>query len=191
MPRKKRPLDRDSGLLRDANLIVIASEDTYAAKAYFARFRTRRTKFIVLPTEDGRSSPGAVLQRLDEFKAKYATEENDQFWLCIDQDHWAESAHIGTLIQVLRHCADKQFGIAISNPCFELWMLLHFESPDPESCRCAADVMHRLKDLFGGYNKTKCCGSIPIDESMVRAAIDRAEQLDDNKLLPESPHCTF
>ena len=30
MPLRKRPLDRDRGVLRDASLIVIASEDTYA-----------------------------------------------------------------------------------------------------------------------------------------------------------------
>ena len=36
MPRKKRPLDRDGGVLRDASLIVIASEDEYIVKDYFA-----------------------------------------------------------------------------------------------------------------------------------------------------------
>ena len=35
MPLKKRPLDRDRGVLRDASLIVIASEDTYAMQAAF------------------------------------------------------------------------------------------------------------------------------------------------------------
>ena len=29
MPHKKRPLDRDSGVVRDASLLVIACEDTY------------------------------------------------------------------------------------------------------------------------------------------------------------------
>ena len=30
MPLRRRPLDRDGGVVRDASLIVIASEDTYA-----------------------------------------------------------------------------------------------------------------------------------------------------------------
>ncbi len=57
MPLKKRPLDRDSGVLRDARLIVIASEDTYAVADYFKRFRTRRLQFIIIPTEGGQSRP--------------------------------------------------------------------------------------------------------------------------------------
>jgi hypothetical protein len=57
MPRKKRLLDRDAGIVRDASLIVIASEDTYAVKDYFSRFRTRKVQFIVVPTEDCHSAP--------------------------------------------------------------------------------------------------------------------------------------
>ena len=107
MPRKKRPLDRDAGVLRDASLVVIASEDTYAVKDYFSRFKTRRLQFVVVPTEDGRSAPGAVIARLDEYKNREATEDNDQFWLCIDKDHWAESGHIANLVEVLQHCKHR------------------------------------------------------------------------------------
>lgn len=35
MPRVRRPFERPVGKLRDARLIVIATEDTKAAKAYF------------------------------------------------------------------------------------------------------------------------------------------------------------
>jgi hypothetical protein len=38
MPRKKRPLDRDGGALRDARLVVIASEDTLAVRDNFRGF---------------------------------------------------------------------------------------------------------------------------------------------------------
>jgi hypothetical protein len=61
MPRKKRPLDRDGGALRDARLVVIASEDTLAVRDYFSRFRLRRVQFRILPTEGGRSAPQHVV----------------------------------------------------------------------------------------------------------------------------------
>lgn len=34
MPRKTRPLDRESGVVRDASLVIIASEDTYAVQQF-------------------------------------------------------------------------------------------------------------------------------------------------------------
>ena len=65
MPRKTRPLDRDRGVVRDASLIVIASEDEYVVRDYFSRFATRRVQVVVIPTEDGRSAPADVIARLD------------------------------------------------------------------------------------------------------------------------------
>ncbi len=187
MPRKPRPLNRDSGTLRDASLVVIASEDTHAVDQYFARFRTQRVQFLVLPTTDGNSSPAAVMQRLDEFKSEHATEENDQFWVCIDLDHWAQSNHIKNLTQVLQHCRQKGYSVAVSNPCFELWLLLHFEDTPLASCQSCDDVSKRLTEILGGYNKAKCCGSLPFTKTNVTNAVERASKIDDGTDVPESP----
>jgi hypothetical protein len=65
--RKKRPLDRSTNIVRDANLIVIASEDTYAVRQYFDFFRSTKIQFKVLETNDGKSSPEHVLARIDEY----------------------------------------------------------------------------------------------------------------------------
>lgn len=187
MPRKKRPLDRDTGKLRDASLVVIASEDTHAVSQYFARFRAKRVHFIVIPTIDGKSSPPNVMRRLDEFKAEFASEENDQFWICIDQDHWADPGHISTLLQVVRECKQKGYGISISNPCFELWLLLHFEDINGETIGRCDDVRKRINEIKGGYNKAKCCGNLRITASQVEDAIRRARELDNGQEIPSSP----
>ncbi|MGA2031906.1 MAG: RloB family protein [Thermoguttaceae bacterium] len=186
MPRKKRPLDRDAGVLRDASLIVVASEDTYAVKDYFSRFKTRRVQFIVVPTEDGRSAPAAVIDRLDEFKDREATEEDDQFWLCIDKDHWADSGHIANLAQVLQHCKQKGYQVAISCPCFELWLLLHFENVEPTAQLTCRQIVKRLSEVAGGYDK-KGCGRLPLAKTMVHNAVERAKSLDTSgSLIPET-----
>ena len=46
------------------------------------------------------------------------------------------------------------FFLAVSNPCFELWLLLHHEelSPEVEFAK-PADVEARLRQVLGGYNK--------------------------------------
>lgn len=93
MPRKRRPLDRTSGVLRDASIVVIACEDTHAVKQYFAKFRAKRIQYMVLPTVDGNSSPRAVVERLNAYKEEYATEDGDELWICIDADHWVHGGH--------------------------------------------------------------------------------------------------
>jgi hypothetical protein len=186
MPRKKRPLDRDGGALRDASLIVIASEDTYAVKDYFLRFKTRRIQFIVIPTEGGRSAPDQVIYRLNKFKEEYATEEDDQFWLCIDTDHWANSGHIANLTRVLQHCKQKNYLVAISNPCFDLWLLLHFENVEPSDKRTCQEIAQRLSELVAGYGK-KSCNQLPLKGTMVASAVERAQRLDaGNSLIPKT-----
>ena len=175
MPRKKRPLNRDGGVLRDASLIVIASEDTYAVKQYFAQFRMRRVQVIVAHTEDCRSSPEHVMERLQTFKNEYATEDNDQFWLCIDTDHWSGDSHISNLIRVLSECNKAGFKVAISNPCFELWILLHFADHRDGQCLCK-DITDRLENVLGSYNK-QCCAKIQLTHEMVLQAMVRARAL--------------
>lgn len=188
MPRKKRALDRDSGVVRDASLVVIACEDTHAVKQYFARFRTRKVQFRVLPTQDGRSSPQDVLARLDTFKSEVATEEGDSFWVCIDTDHWAQANHIGNLVEVLQQCRQKDYDVAISNPCFELWLLLHFDECPSSAALACSDVVAALRRAAGSYQKSKCA-RLAIEPSQVHLAVARAKKMDSDpdEILPSRP----
>ena len=62
-----------NGDCRDANLLVIATEDTYLPARYFDLFRNPRVKVQVLPTEDCRSSPEHVMDRLGKFHVRIPT----------------------------------------------------------------------------------------------------------------------
>ncbi len=206
MPRKSRPLDRTAGVERDTSIIVVASEDTHAVKQYFAKFRARRIQYKVLPTEDGNSSPTAVIQRLDEYRKKYAQEEGDELWICIDTDRWVQNNHQRNLSRVLQECRQKSYRIAISNPCFEVWLLFHFTdinddllcemlekplgtslgSEDRDSLRCPA-VERQLRDLAGGYSKAKV-SNFQLTASQVREATERARTCDNTtSVIPSCP----
>lgn len=196
MPRKSRPLDRTSGVLRDTSIIVVACEDTHAVKQYFAKFRTRRVQYKVLPTVDGNSSPRAVLERLNDYKEEYATEKHDELWICIDADHWIRGGHQAELSQVLRECRSKGYGVAISNPCFEVWLLLHFTQVDDTlllECvgKAATDKLTdaerasvrcdkfeaQLRKLAGSYNKSNVT-RLAISPEQVELATERARDMD-------------
>jgi hypothetical protein len=186
MPRKPRPLERDGGVVRDASLIVIASEDTHAVKAYFAKFRPRRVQFRILPTEDGRSAPKHILKRLSEFESEFRLDKDDQLWYCGDIDHWADANHIPNLVQVLQQCRQAGFHVALSSPCFELWLLLHFSDAPLSTLNCR-DIVGRLSTAANGYSKPKGCQS-PITTEMVYNAVERAKKLDtDTSDIPQNP----
>lgn len=198
MPRKHRPLDRASGAPRDTSIIVIACEDTHAVKQYFSKFRTRRVQYKVLPTTDCDSSPRAVIDRLNAYRSEYATEEHDELWICIDADHWIRGTHQREFSQVLQECRSKGYGIAISNPCFEVWLLMHFmevndrlllELIGEDTSSCLSDDQRaslrcdkfesRLRQEVGGYNKSNVA-RLPLTASQVLHAIDRARHADAN-----------
>jgi hypothetical protein len=176
MPRKPRPLERDSGMVRDASLIVIASEDTHAVQAYFTRFRPRRIQFRVLPTEDGLSAPEHILDRLNAFRSEFNLDDDDQLWYCGDTDHWAAADHVANLVQVLQRCSQAGYHVALSNPCFELWLLLHFFDTPADKMSCQ-DICDKLSADAGGYSKHKGCRG-PITAEMVMQAAERAARLD-------------
>jgi len=185
MPRRQRPLIRDTETVRDASLIVIASEDTHAVELYFDRFRPSRVQFRFLPTEHGRSSPQAIVDRLDAYRAEFEIGEDDELWYCGDIDHWAAGSHLPNLQSVLSHCHSQGYLVALSNPCFELWLLLHFEEAPTVSLNCEA-VCERLRAVAGGYSKPNGCVT-EITTEHVQWAIARAKDGDTAMGLPNNP----
>ncbi|MEZ6092606.1 MAG: RloB family protein [Pirellulaceae bacterium] len=205
MPRKHRPLDRTSGALRDTSIVVIACEDTHAVKQYFSKFRTRRVQYKIYPTLDGDSSPRAVMERLDYYRSEFATEEHDELWICIDADHWIRGQHQRDFSQVLQECRSKGYGVAISNPCFEVWLLMHYANVDDSlllellgedpssvlsddqrsSFRCDR-FEARLRQTAGGYNKSNVA-RLSLTAAQVLQATERARRSDGASDVPKCP----
>jgi len=174
--RKKRPLERKDSLVRDATLVIIASEDRYAVKQYFEFFRSTRIQFRVLETTDGRSAPQHVLDRLEEYIKEFEFGEGDQFWLVCDMDHWSDPSHISNLTGVLQKCRHKGIQVALSNPCFDLWLLLHFsDAPDDNRGPTCNVIEAEIRKVVGQYSKTKVY-DLPISMGRVRDAITRSKK---------------
>ena len=66
-----------------------------------------------------------------------------------------EGTHLSGTLEALRTARHSGFGIAISNPCFEIWLLLHHEKVDPKAAwdGCKS-VEERLKVILGSYSKS-------------------------------------
>jgi hypothetical protein len=182
--RRKRPLDRKANPVRDASLVVIASEDKYAVRQYFDFFESTRIQFRVLETQDGKSAPEHVLNRINTYMEEFEIDEGDMFWLVCDCDHWVEADHIRNLTRVLQQCRQKGIQVALSNPCFDLWLLLHFADFPEEDVLTCNEVADRLRATAGGYDKKKVY-NLRIDDEKVSAAVKRSA--DKHQSLEEIP----
>lgn len=150
--RRRRPLDRDQAHVRDTRLVIIAAEGRLTERQYFSMFRSTRVQVKVLSADDeNRSAPEYVLERLRRFRADYQLGEGDSLWLVLDVDRWGSAK----LAAVAREAKSVGFGLAISNPCFEVWLLYHFTADIPASERCQDMVLALRQATGGGYNKSK------------------------------------
>lgn len=170
--RKKRPLNRTIPHLRDTKLVIIATEGSVTEKQYFEMFGNVKLQIKVIPTpkEDTKSAPKYVLERLNYFKKEYQLNKDDELWLMIDVDDWKQEA----LSQVCLECRQKGYFLAISNPCFELWLYLHF-SEDLSKISSCKDIELTLRNHLGSYSKTNL--DINKYKPYILKAITRARNL--------------
>ncbi len=188
--RKFRPRIRPSNI-RDAKLIVIATEDTKATVKYLEDLReyyeNTRVDIEIIDRDDMASSPEHVMNSLNEFRRKYELKKNIEFWLVIDVDSWGEAK----LSQVAEQCSQKKYHLGVSNPCFEIWLLLHFKSMDEYDIAARQEFLENQKGrtgarrtrleqelvtLLGAYNKS----NLDTEPYMkhVPLAIERAKAID-------------
>ena len=181
---------------RDARLIVIASEGKDTERIYFKalakEYTNPRVHVHILERsvdEQNNSSPEYVLKQLNDYKSQYELEADDELWLVVDKDRWTEAM----LSRVAAECSQEvAMHMALSNPCFELWLLLHIEdatslTPEEqmqwmENRRKSKNADPYLKVLLrqkmGSYHEADYDALMLIKH--VEVAIVRAKALDRN-----------
>jgi len=123
-----------------------------------------------------------VLDQLNQYKKEFGLNVHDELCMVIDRDKqsWTEAE----LATVAQKCAQKQFLLALSNPAFELWLILHFKDLDTSSDGEKAKFLENknqclkkeLKNLLSGFNPSH----LNFDDfwQHINLAIQRAERLD-------------
>jgi hypothetical protein len=161
-------------------LYVIAIEGAVTEEIYFKSiFRNKNIRMKILTTSSGDSSPDKVLKRLNQYRREYSAASNE-LWLVIDRDSWNQN----TLNKVKKECKDKGYNFILSNPCFELWLLLHQANPkQPLTC---ANCETELKKLITGYTKSNYKSEIIKDN--VNLAIDNAKTLGNENNIQNPPN---
>lgn len=174
MPRDEKGIIRKKRANKFRTFFIIASEGRLSEPQYFRHIASfldstkklgKQVKVEPLYREDNASDFRRVLSLLDEYKSKYDLKEGDQLWCLVDADNWPEK----NLAQAHQLCKQKQYEFCMTNPCFELWLLLHHldvraaseETKQkifaPASSKDVGQLLHDiLKQTFGeGYQKGK------------------------------------
>ena len=174
--RRKRPIDRQSKPAphRDARLFIIATEGRKTEKQYFSMFGNKRCQVHVITNENNKSAPAYILQQLKEFKKEFQLKADDELWLMVDVDRWGNK-HLASVSAQAEH---NKFQLAVSNPCFEVWLYLHHNDLNHQSIE-AGEMKQKLRDLLGGYNSSKLEPAKFAEH--IDDAIDRAKALDSNQ----------
>ncbi|NJK93453.1 MAG: RloB domain-containing protein [Blastochloris sp.] len=171
---KPRPLARGEGTLRDDRLFLVACDDTYAPKQYFSFLKLSRVQIHVVVTDDSKSAAVYVLERLRSFQH----EPDDERWMLLDTDHCISPSHFPSFIQAIQDARREGIKVALSKPCFELWLLLHHvEEARVKALSNAAKTEAALRKQLGEYNKCRLKMEHFPWEKMA-AAVARAKSLD-------------
>lgn len=180
--RRRRPIKREQGKLRDARLLLIVSEGSDPEQSYFEFFDTSpRRQFLFIGPENNRSAPVHLGDRLSRAKRDLDWQPDDVCAIVLDKDRWPDKA----LRRLAREAIDHDAILALSHPCFEYWVMLHFGD--------AASIpveRRKLKSVVG--RKKAEVGTQAFSATVVRnvhEAIRRAIDLDtdpDNR-WPEQP----
>ena len=154
---------------------IIATEGKVTERQYFDMFNSKEsTVKVVVLKSNNKSCPFYVFAKAEEHARKEVIQKNDEVWLVIDRDNWDESL----IDDIYKQSKSKNYSLAVSNPKFEYWLLLHFE--DGKKATNSNQCSERLKRHLPNYNKH-------IDEKKIKPnieqAIQRAEQQDQPKCI--------
>jgi hypothetical protein len=193
MARKKIPFVRDEHK-KDARLVIIATEGRKTERIYFEalaqEYESTDVHVEIIKRESNNSSPEEVIKSLNEFAKKYELDENDELWMIIDRDYQAWPTQ--SISHVAQLCWQKKgYNLALSNPAFEIWLLLHIKDiaeyseeekkelwENRKETRDKTKLKKELSILLGGFNESKYDPQVFIKH--VKTAIERAKKLDYN-----------
>lgn len=149
MPRERIDFFRVSNSKPKEKIIVLAYEGNNTEAIYFetlkesVRFNDDLIYLVSLrrPKNDTNSAPVHVFNKLKkEAKDEYNFDDTDELWMVIDRDSWSNISEISALCK-----AQGNFYLALSNPCFEFWILLHIKDLSDFNQQEQADILANVK----------------------------------------------
>ena len=170
---------------KEKPMIIITAEGRNETEAqYFDGFRTPDCPYIIKFHKAGHLTDPTKLA--ESIRKRWDAEEADErtgdmAFVVVDLDNNEEKAKEIQQVEA-RNRVEK---FIVSNPCFEVWFLLHYEY-STRSYMSADAVIKELRKHYPGYEKTSDMYPILLDK--VDDAITNAEKLEDYHNAEEHLH---
>lgn len=171
---------------RSAKKFVVAVEGAKTELEYFDGLRNRpgmvprpqAIRLEVLPATRNDSAPPNVVARLASHVAGLQLRPMDACWLVFDIDrHKPAQVHAA-----LRDAHQEHWNVAVSNPCFEIWLTLHFVEAPKARTSDEAKAEHRQ------HRASASDPHWPYTRASVLTAVERGRNSDDGEYLPAPGH---
>ena len=177
MPRK---LTRRSPSRNPVRKIVIACEGSKTEPGYFEGIRKElrlRTLQIIILRHQGKTDPHSIIEQViekrQEMKQEQAWTQGDSAWAVFDGDEHIEQSPENWK-NAIALAKRQKIELAITNPCFELWYLIHYQNQLSQITRDR--LINLLQKYIPNYNKSMCLYPEPL-KRRTDEAIQRAEQI--------------
>lgn len=161
---------------KDATSIYIFCEGVKREFQYFDNFRGLDSRinieiYNLNPNED--NSPLGLLEIAKssfglntDSKPKFELIPGDQVWLVFDTDPDKGNTRLPQINEIKSYAEKKGWNLAISNPCFEVWLAFHFyDKPPVDSLSCSE--WKTSMNHFGGFDSRQ-------HFVMIERAVDRS-----------------
>lgn len=177
---------RGSKKRQEKPIIVIIPEGSETEPAYFRHFNSRDKNIKVEVIENSSNGAAtdyaALMRKAAKYKSDYqlSPKKGDAVWIVADGDvdyntPGSLEAKNTALSDMRKRAESAGINVAISNPCFELWYLLHFGYTSGFMKDYDA-VKNKLVNFLPEYEKNKDVYDL-LYENM-DAAIQHAKQLE-------------
>lgn len=135
MPREREAPVREGGFKQAEKFYIISFEGYRSEPKYFEALRHSEyfndsgliETISIKRKKKSASDPLSVKKLLKKAKSEYNFKKTDEFWLVIDRDDWGNVHNINFDVLLADCKQEGNFFLAMSNPCFELWLLLHLK----------------------------------------------------------------
>ncbi len=153
-------------------LYLIVTEGSKTEPIYFSMFNHDEAIFRIKCLDSkGASAPPKLLAQMQKYLDQEGIKNTDEAWIIVDKDSWTNDQ-----LQALHDWSqtEENFHLALSNPKFEYWLLLHFE--EGNGIASSQNCSDRLLSHLPSYQK----GSIDLKKLKpgINNAIMRAARRD-------------
>lgn len=165
-------MSRRVNLRKTRDILVIVSEGKKTERKYFGNYRKRGCGLEIKTPNTSRTDPMDLVKYAKRQISKHELDPSgdDEVWCVFDVDENEDKIQ-----KAVEKAEESDIKIALSNPCFEIWFLLHFELRQTRlSCNDAVD---NLKKYVKDYSKNEDIFYEIVDKR--DTAISHAKKLND------------